>query len=213
MRYLIIDDHPIVRAGLVHIMKQELQDDELQIDEASNSVEATAMLAAMPYGLVMLDISLAGRNGLDILAQVRRERPQLPVLVVSMYPEDQYALRTFKLGAAGYLSKHAAAMDLVTAIKSILLTGRYISQNVSLLLANEVGHSPRSTGNSHELLSNREIEVACLIARGMTVKEVAECLNLSDRTISTYRSRLLAKMRIRNNVELTSYCIHQGLIA
>jgi DNA-binding NarL/FixJ family response regulator len=213
MRYLIVDDHILVREGIAQIIREKLHEDTLHIDQASTSVEATVLLAKWKYDLALLDITMEGRSGLDLLSQISNDYPELPTLIVSMHPEDQYALRTFKLGAAGYLTKFAAATDLVTAIKDIFTTGRYISTKVSLILADECRLKKTKVSATHHLLSNREIEVACLIARGMTSIEIGNHLNLSYKTVNTYRSRLLTKLSIRNNSDITSYCISNNLTA
>ena len=145
MRILIIDDHPIIRKGLLHLLEQELQQERIEADEADCQEDAAGLLAEHQYDLVLLDISLGGRSGLDLLKKIRQEQPSLPVLIISMHPEDQYALRTIRMGAAGYLSKHAAPDDLITAITQIRSNGTYLSPTVSRLLADEISRTKRSS--------------------------------------------------------------------
>ena len=212
MKILIIDDHPFVRQGLIHVLTHEMGD-RLAVNEADRQSDVLKLFSAHAYDLVLLDVSLEGRSGLDILAWIKKEHPLVPVLIISMHPEDQYALRAIRLGAAGYLTKHSAPVDLIAAISQIRTTGKYISPKLSLLLAEEVGRRTEKRGSLHELLSNREMEIGRLIASGSTAKEIAAILNLSVKTVNTYRSRLLPKLGIRNNVELTAYFIENKLIS
>jgi len=212
VKILIIDDHPFVRQGLIHVLTHEMGD-RLAVDEADCQSDVLKLFSAHAYDLVLLDVSLEGRSGLDILAWIKKEHPLVPVLIISMHPEDQYALRAIRLGAAGYLTKHSAPVDLIAAISQIRTTGKYISPKLSLLLAEEVGRRTEKRGSLHELLSNREMEIGRLIASGSTAKEIAATLNLSVKTVNTYRSRLLPKLGTRNNVELTAYFIENKLIS
>lgn len=212
MRFLIIDDHPVIRKGLIYVITSEPDYADSQFDEAGSGAEALDMFHANQYDLLLLDISLPDRSGLELLEQVHQEKPLLPVLVMSIHAENIYAIRALKKGAAGYISKTAAVHHLITAIESIRRIGKYISSDVSLLLAAEVGKSHRSHVNPHDLLSNREMEVACLIASGISTREIAEQLFLSIKTINTHRSRLLAKLGLKNSIKLATYCIQNQLV-
>jgi two-component system, NarL family, invasion response regulator UvrY len=205
---LIADDHALFREGLKQILARHK---EIRVaDEASNGSEALAHVMRGKYDLVLLDISMPGRGGLDILAEIRRERPDLPVLILSMHPEEQYAVRVIKAGAAGYLTKESAASDLIHAIKKVAAGGKYISPGVAERLADAIEHS--HDGPSHLTLSNREFQVMKMLASGRTLKEIADELILSEKTITTYRSRILEKMQLRNNVELSRYAMKHGLL-
>ncbi len=212
MQFLIVDDHPLTRKGLIQVITCEPDYTDFKFDEVGTAAEAFNLLGANQYDMVLLDISLPDRSGLEILTHVRREKYALPVLVISAHPECLYAVRTLKMGAAGYITKTAATDAVTTAIASILSSGKYISPTVSLLLAHEVDNSRSSHAEPHELLSNREMEVACMIASGMSSREAAEQLRLSIKTINTHRSRLLAKLGLKNSVKLTAYCIQHHLI-
>ena len=212
MKILIIDDHPFVRKGLIHVLAHEMGDD-LTVNEADCQADVLSHFSEQTYDLVLLDVSLEGRSGLDTLAWIKKEHPSVPVLIVSMHPEDQYALRAIRLGAAGYLTKHSAPVDLIAAITQIRTTGKYISPTLSLLLAEEIGRRTDKRSSLYELLSNREMEIGRLITSGSTAKEIAAILNLSVKTVNTYRARLLPKLSVRNNVELTAYFIENKLIS
>lgn len=212
MQFLIIDDHPVIRKGLIYVISCEPDYDHFKFDEIGTAAEAFPLLSANHYDMVLLDISLPDRSGLDILTHLRREKPSLPVLVISTHAESLYAIRTLKLGAAGYITKTSAVHILITAIDSILRTGKFISPAVSLLLAHEIDNSRPPHAAPHDLLSNREMEVARMIASGISTREVAEQLSLSIKTVNTHRSRLLAKLGLKNSIKLTSYCIHNNLI-
>jgi len=211
MRILVVDDHPFVRKGLIHVMQQGMQGEELQADEADSFDSAEQLLQTdSRYDLVLLDISLGGKSGIELLKSIRQKTPELPVLVVSMHPEDQYAVRTIRMGAAGYLSKHSAPDELNTAIHQILEYGTYLSPNVSRLIAEEFVRSGKPS--NHALLSNREMEIANLVASGLRMKQIADDLGLSIKTVSTHRSRLLKKLNLANNAELTAYFMRNGLL-
>ncbi len=212
MQFLIIDDHPVIRKGLIYVITCEPEYDTFQFDEVGTAADALNLLCANQYDMVLMDISLPDRSGLDVLTHMRRERPLLPVLVISTHAESLYAVRALKLGAAGYITKTSAVHVLITAIKSILRTGKYISSNVSLMLAHEIDSSRIAHAKPHELLSNREMEVARMIASGTSTREIAGQLSLSVKTINTHRSRLLAKLSLKNSVNLTTYCIQNQLI-
>lgn len=209
IRVLIADDHAIVRQGLRQILA-DTPDMEVG-GEAANGFEALQKIREEgPWDVLLLDVSMPGKNGIDTLKQVKDELPRLPVLVLSMYPEDQYGVRLLKAGAAGYLTKESAPEALVTAIRTVSAGRKYISPGVAELLAHELG---RDTDQPpHALLSDREFEIMRLLATGMTPTAIAEQLNLSVKTVSTYRTRVLAKMQLKNNAELTYYAIKNGLV-
>lgn len=208
MRFLIADDHAIVRKGIRQILRDEFPD--LIIDEVSNGSDLLDNVRVQKYDIIILDISMPGRNGLDILKQLKADENTAPVLVLSMHPEDQYAIRVLKAGASGFLSKDIAAEELVNAIKRILSGRKYITENVAEKLVG--GVDIRQSQPQHEVLSDREFEVLKFIASGKTVSEIANMLHLSVATISTYRTRILEKMHLKNNAELTHYVISQGIV-
>ena len=208
MRFLIADDHAIVRKGIRQILRDEFPD--LIIDEVSNGSDLLDNVRVQKYDIIILDISMPGRNGLDILKQLKADEITAPVLVLSMHPEDQYAIRVLKAGASGFLSKDIAAEELVNAIKRILSGRKYITENVAEKLVG--GVDIRQSQPQHEVLSDREFEVLKFIASGKTVSEIANMLHLSVATISTYRTRILEKMHLKNNAELTHYVISQGIV-
>ena len=209
IRILIADDHAIVRSGLKQIVTSA---PDLEVaGEATSSQEVLALVHAQPWDLVVLDIHMPGRGGLETLKELKREFPKLPVLVLSMYPEDQYAVRALKAGAAGYLSKDSAPDELLTAIRRVLGGGKYISPAVAEQLAVAVNHT-KTDKAPHELLSDREYQILCLIASGKTVSEIAAALTLSVKTVSTYRTRVLEKMQMKTNAELTHYAIRNELV-
>ncbi len=208
LRILIADDHAIVREGLKRIVAEE--PDLTVAGEARNAAEALELVRRHPWDVVILDITLPGRSGLEVLGEIRRERPRLPVLVLSMHPEDQFAVRVLKAGAAGYVTKTSAPQELLAAIRKVASGGKYISPTLADMLATSV-----ATGSDrppHESLSDREYEVLRGIAAGKTVSEIARQMSLSVKTISTYRARLLQKMHMKNNAELTHYAIVNRLI-
>lgn len=209
IRVLIADDHAIVRQGLRQILA-DTQDMEVG-GEAANGFEALQRIRdGGQWDVVLLDVSMPGKNGIDTLKQIKDERPKLPVLVLSMYPEDQYAVRLLKAGAAGYLTKESAPEQLVTAIRTVAGGRKYISPAVAELLAGEIGRD--SEQPPHATLSDREFEIMRLLASGMSPTDIADHLKLSVKTVSTYRIRLLAKMQLKNTSELTYYAIKNGLV-
>jgi DNA-binding NarL/FixJ family response regulator len=208
LRILIADDHPIVRQGLGQLIAKTT--DMVVADEASNGLEVLTKARASHYDVVLLDISMPGLHGLDIIRQLKKESPRLPILILSMHSEEQYAVRAFRAGASGYLTKQSAPDELLAAIRKVSMGGKYVSSSLAEKLASdlEIG-----TGKlPHETLSNREYQVMLMIAAGKTVAEIAEELSLSVQTISTYRSRILQKMQIKNNVELANYVIRKQLL-
>jgi two-component system invasion response regulator UvrY len=208
IRALIADDHAVVRQGL----KQILGDTPEMVvaGEATNGQEVLDKIRAETWDVVVLDISLPDRSGLDILKQLRSERPKLPVLVLSMHSEDQYAMRVLKAGASGYLTKDSAPDELVKAIRKVVSGGRYVSSLLAEKLAFEIGTD--SSRLPHETLSDREFQVLRLIAAGKSVTEIAAELYLSVKTVSTYRARLLRKMNLGTNAELMHYAMQNHLI-
>ena len=208
IRALIADDHAVVRQGL----KQILGDTPEMVvaGEATNGQEVLDKVRAETWDVVVLDISLPDRSGLDILKQLRSERPKLPVLVLSMHSEDQYAMRVLKAGASGYLTKDSAPDELVKAIRKVVSGGRYVSSFLAEKLAFEIGTD--SSRLPHETLSDREFQVLRLIAAGKSVTEIAAELYLSVKTVSTYRARMLEKMSLGTNAELMHYAMQNHLI-
>jgi len=208
LRVLIVDDHPIVRQGL----KQTLIDaaDMGELGEASTAQEALDLIRLGEWDAVVLDIGLPGRGGLDVLKDIKRERPQLPVLILSMHAEDQYAVRAIRAGAGGYLTKEAASEKLLDAIRKITTGARFITPDLAERLATEL--TDGTEGPPHTSLSDREFEVLRLIASGFPVGDIAGRLSLSVKTVSTYRIRLLDKLRMRSNAELMRYVIENRLV-
>lgn len=207
-RVLIVDDHGVVREGLKNILQENAGG--TVFGEASNATEAVALARDEEWDVVVLDISLGGRSGLDVLRELKDVRPRLPVLVLSMHSEEQYARRAFKAGAAGYITKDMPRTDLATAVLKVAGGGRYVSPTLAERLVDDYDRG--SDRPRHETLSDREFEVMRLIASGKTVGEIAAMLSLSDRTISTYRARLLEKMGMKTNAELTHYAISNKLV-
>lgn len=203
------DDHAVVRQGLKLILADHFQ--KAVFGQARNATEALMRIAKEPWDVLVLDITMPGRSGLEILQDVKRLRPKLPVLVLSMHPEDQFAVRMLKAGADGYLTKESADEELVGAIKKVVGGGRYISPSLAERLASyltiDVQKAP------HERLSDREFLVLRMIASGKTVGQIGRELSLSVKTVSTYRARLLQKMDMKNNAELTHYAMQQRLVS
>lgn len=210
MKILLADDHSIVRKGLIQIIKEEF-DADAEITEARNAEELLKLCSTENFDLIISDISMPGRSGLEALEQIRVYHPNLPVLLLSMHPEKQYAFRALKAGASGYLTKESASDELVKAIQTVLSGKKYISPAVAESLADLF--SPKGNAEPHEQLSNREYEVFKMLANGRTVSEVSEALSLSVNTISTYRTRILEKLALRNNAELMHYAISRSLIS
>lgn len=207
-RILIADDHAIFRHGLRQILEEN---PELTVvGEASNGQEVLDQVWKHDCDLLLLDISMPGMNGLEALKQLRSQKPKLRVLVLSMYPEEQYAIRALKAGASGYITKASASEELMEAIRKVSMGGRYVSASLAerLLLDLETD----TDRPLHEALSDREYQVLCMIASGKTVSDIAEELCLSVKTVSTHRVRILEKMKMKNNAELTNYAIKHKLI-
>ena len=208
IRILIADDHPVVRKGLREIVEETR--DIVVADEAGNGQEVLDKVRRGNFDVVLLDISLPGQSGLDILKQLKSEKVKLPVLMLSIYPEEQYAVRTLKAGASGYLTKTSSPDELTGAIRKVAKGRKYVSPELSEKLALELETSREKL--LHETLSDREYQVMRMIASGKTVTDIAREISLSVKTISTYRARILEKMRIRNNAEITRYAMENRLI-
>ena len=208
IRVLIVDDHAILRRGLRALLSDAFR--EAAFGEASNAEQALEQLGKKAWDVALLDITLPGKSGLDLLKELKAARPRLPVLVLSVHPEDQFAIRALMAGAEGYLTKDSAPEELVKAVRKILDGGRYVSPTLAEKLALRVGKD--LTRTPHETLSDREYEVMCRIASGRTVKEIAEELSLSSKTISTYRARILEKLGVKNSAEITQYAIRNRLV-
>lgn len=208
LKILICDDHPVVRRGLKQIIADT--DGMAVADEATNGWEVLDKVRASDYDVVLLDIAMPGMNGLDVLAQLKREKPRLPVLMLSTYPEEQFAVRALRAGASGYVSKESASDELIDAIRKVSVSGKYVSSALAEILALDL----QSGGEQlpHEILSDREYRVMCLIASGKTVTVIARELSLSVKTISTYRRRILDKMKMKNNAELMRYTMSRRLV-
>ena len=208
LKILIADDHPIVRQGLKQILSEEFEIEAL--GEAQNSQEVLELVRKKNWDIVVLDITMPGRGGVDVLKDLKGQYPKLPVLILSMHPEDQYAVRVLKAGAAGYLTKESVQDELVKAIKKILAGGKYVSPSLAEKMAFDL--ETKTEKPLHETLSDREYQVMLLIASGKTVSQIAEKLSLSVKTIDTYRTRILEKMKMKTNAELMHYVIKNKLV-
>jgi two-component system, NarL family, invasion response regulator UvrY len=208
IRILIADDHIIVRKGLRQILLEEFP--SAQIKEVSDAEEMIKKIVGGKWDVVISDISMPGRSGLDALHQIKESRPKLPVLILSIHPEDQYAIRVLKAGASGYLNKGLAAEELVKAVRKVLSGKKYISAAVADKLAATLNHN--SDKEPHNLLSNREFDVMKLLAAGKSVSEIAESISLSLTTVSTYRFRIMIKMQMKTNADLTRYALDHKLL-
>jgi len=206
MKILIVDDHTIFREGLKRILSEEFSG--VVFGEACNATEALEQVWKRKWDIVLLDITMQGRSGIDVLKEIRNSAPDLPVLILSGHPEEQYAVRVIRAGAGGYLTKESASRELCNAIKRLLSGARYISANVAEQLAAEI-QAPHK--DPHEALSNREYQVMLLIAAGKAPKEIASELSLSAKTISTYRSRVLEKLHLKNNAEIMLYVVERKI--
>lgn len=208
IRVLIADDHAIVRQGLRQILSET--DDLLVAGEASDGVDAMRLARDETWDVVLLDVSMPNRNGIDTLKMLRKELPRLPVLILSMHPEEQYAVRALKAGAAGYVTKQSAPEQLVTAIRQVASGNKYISPTLALKLVDVITEDHNRP--AHEILSDREYQILCLIAAGKPLTQIAEELNISVKTVSEYRKRLLDKMKLESNAELIRYGMKHGLV-
>ncbi len=206
LRILVADDHPVVRRGIKNLLEQTF---EASIGEASTIKEAIEAVRRAPWDIVLLDLSMPGATGLEGLIRMARTCPNVPILVLSMHPEKHFAMRALRSGAAGYLTKDYSEKTLLKAVRQVLAGRRYVSSSLAERLVSDlVGDADRPP---HDTLSKQEYRVMCLIASGKTVSQIAEELCLSVKTVSTYRVRILDKMQMQNNAELTRYCIANGL--
>ena len=208
LKILIADDHAIVRKGLKQILLEEYP--SAAIKEVGDAESLLAEITKDNWNVVVCDMSMPGRSGLDALTQIKQIAPQLPVLIMSMYPEDQYALRVLKAGASGYIGKETIHDDIIRAIQTVSLGKKFITPTIAEKLANALGED--NALQPHESLSDREFDVFKLLASGKAVSEIASQLSLSATTVSTYRSRIMEKMNMRANAELTRYAIEKSLI-
>jgi len=207
-RVLVIDDHPLVRRGLIETIREAFPN--ASIGEANNSQSGLELIWKEQWDVVVLDIAMPGRSGLDFLKEIRQERPKTPVLMLSTYSEDQFAIRSLRSGANGYLTKEVVEQELVTAIKRLLAGGKYIRASLAEKLASHL--DVNASKPLHHTLSDREYQVMRMIASGMTPKEIAAELCLSIKTVSTFRSRILKKMVMKNNAEVMRYAMENGLV-
>lgn len=208
IKVLLVDDHALFREGLKQILSE---DSNIEVrGQAENALEAIDLFWKDEFDVVVLDISLPGRSGLDVLMQLKDVKPTTKFLILSMHDEEEYAIRAFKVGAAGYLKKNSGSKELIEAIYRIASGRKYISRYLAEELATDLGR--RKSIFPHKELSNREYEVMCMIASGKTVKEIAGELSLSISTVSTNRARILEKMKMRTNAELTHYAIKENLV-
>jgi two-component system invasion response regulator UvrY len=208
IRVFIADDHAIVREGLKQILAESR--DIVVAGEAENGVDALKLFRKASCHVMLLDISMPDRSGIDVLKQLKKDHPDLAVLMLSMHREDQYAIRSLKAGAAGYVTKQSAPRELVTAIRQVAAGQKYVSAALAQALASQVGEDHE--GALHDSLSDREYQTLTMIASGKTVSAIAQELSLSVKTISEYRARLLVKMKLKNSAELTHYAIKNQLI-
>jgi DNA-binding NarL/FixJ family response regulator len=208
LRILIADDHAIVRKGLKQVILEEYP--SAVIKEVADAEDLLKEVIAQEWNIVICDMNMPGRSGLDALNQIKQASPQLPVLIMSMYPEDQYALRVLKAGAAGYLGKDSIHDDIIKAIQTLQLGKKFITPSIAEKLATSLGQDTNL--QSHEMLSDREFDVFKLLASGKSVSEIAAQLSLSATTVSTYRSRIMEKMGIQSNAGLTRYALEKNLI-
>ena len=207
-RILLVDDHAVVRRGVRDILTESLG--KVEFGEAAKPSEAIEKLQGEDWDVVVLDISLPGRGGLEALREIKRLRPAVPVLVLSMHAEEHYALRALRAGAAGYVNKDSAAEDLSGAVRKVLAGGTHVSVHLAETLAKSLRSD--TSHPAHERLSDRELEVLRALAAGKTVKQIGIELALSEKTVSTYRTRLLEKMQMHTNAELIQYAIREGLV-
>lgn len=211
IRILVADDHAIVREGLKQILAK--QTDMVVTGEAANGNDVLQMVRRENWDVLVTDMSMPGRNGVELIKLVKEARPKLPVLVLSMYDESQYAVRAMRAGAAGYINKESASEQLVSAIRSVAAGGVHVSATVAAALLQTVQGKPANSALPHEQLSDREMQVLQMIAAGSTITEIANKLALSPKTVSTHKARLLEKMHMSNQAELIRYAIEQRLVA
>lgn len=207
IKILIADDHPVVRMGTKQIIEDA--SDMVVLDEAGDGDEVISKVHEKSFDVILLDISMPGRDGLDVLKQLQSEKPNIPVLILSMYTEEEYAIRALKSGASGYLTKESAPYELITALRTVSEGKKYISSSLAQILASSVGISEK---HPHNTLSEREYQVMQMICSGKNTTEIAKELSISVKTVSTYRTRTLKKMDLKNDVELTHYAIQNNLL-
>jgi two-component system invasion response regulator UvrY len=208
LRVLIADDHPVFRRGLKQIIDDT--SDMFVAGEATDGREALHEATTSDYDIVLLDISMPFKNGLDVLSELKAARPALPVLILSMHPEAQFAVRALKTGASGYLTKESAPEEMLSAIRKVSKGGKYVSASLAETLASMLSDDDKRP--PHETLSNREYQVTLLIASGKSVSEIAQELSISVKTVSTYRARILQKLRMTNNAEIIRYATKNELV-
>jgi DNA-binding NarL/FixJ family response regulator len=208
VKILVVDDHPLVRRGIAQVVADAFP--QASIEQASDAPETMKAVWDTPLHLVVLDLSLRGRSGLDLLKEIKNARPKLPVLILSSYPEEQFATRALRAGAAGYLNKETPPETLILAVRRALAGGKFVTPETAELLASEL--TVDTSKPLHERLSDREYDILLRIASGQSVGDIAATLTLSVKTVSTYRTRLLLKMGKQNNAELTHYAIHNKLV-
>ncbi len=210
IRILVVDDHALVRRGLIELLQRLPPSSEVQFGEAGTANEAITLALAERWDVVLLDLGLPDRHGLEVLKELLKAKPQLPVLILTMFPEDQLAMRMLELGAAGYLTKESAPEELVRAIARVVAGHKYLSAGMAQAVADGLGGPPPAP---HEQLSDRELEVLRLLAAGRPITAISRQLGLSPKTVTTYRARLLHKLRMRSNAELTFYATQHGLVS
>ncbi|TLP80120.1 response regulator transcription factor [Maribacter sp. ACAM166] len=208
LKILLVDDHQIIRQGLKNIIDDNFA--QVQYGEAGNTPEALKLAIEQPWDIILMDINMPGRNGLEAIKELKRNGIKTPILVLSVYPEDQFALRVVKAGAAGYLTKNTTPTLLVKAIKTILDGKQYITEAMTRILISHV--SKKDQKNGHFTLSNRELEVLQLIGKGLSVSQIGDELSLSVKTISTFRSHILVKMNMKSNADMILYAIKNDLV-
>jgi DNA-binding NarL/FixJ family response regulator len=208
LRMLIADDHAVVRKGLRQILKEEFLG--VNIEEAADADELFNRVLKEEWDVVITDLSMPGRSGLEVLQQIHQEFPKLPILVLSLFPEDLYAIRVMRAGASGYLNKESASQELISAVHRLLLGKKYITPSLAEKLADTLDRDAEKL--PHEHLSDRELEVMKLLAAGMPIADIAAKLGLSPTTVSTYRARIIMKMNVKTNADLTRYAMEQNLL-
>ena len=208
MRILIIDDHEVVRRGMQHILEESFP--HVEVGEAETAQKGIAAVRQEPWDLAIVDISLPDQSGLELLCELHSTAPQLPLMVLSLHPEEQYAVRAFRAGAKAYLTKHTAPEELARAVKQVLSGRMYVTASIGECMAGSLSKSP--TGYEHHPLSEREFEVLVLLAQGKSVKHIAQSLTLSIKTVSTYRARLLDKLQLTTTAELIRYALDHHLV-
>ena len=207
IKVIVVDDHPVVRRGLKQIIEDE--PDMEVVGEAKNAEECFSLVQKTDYTLVLLDITLPGRSGFDVLKQLKYEHPGLPVLILSTHPEDLYGLRLIKAGASGYLMKEEAPEELVKAIRKVSAGGKYVSASLAGKLVSHLGAFDKPP---HENLSNREFQILCMIAQSKSLKSIADELCIGEKTVSSYRSRIMGKMKMSTNYDLIRYAVENHLV-